>query len=159
MREKAEHIEAFEVWYANSRSSPRVAEHVRVSERHVRRWAEELGWHAKADERDAEAAKILEREAINRKAAMLKRHAQAGQLAVQRAIEKLAKHEIVETRDALAALKLGIEIERSVEDLPTQQIDVHIHDSTTELAARLAARAARRRESGIDSGAEPEGSD
>lgn len=123
-RETDRHLAAFEYWYANGRSSRKTAEHVAVSERHVQRWSTELDWHARADARDQEAFKQAEREAINRRAKVLREQRLAGELMRRRGVEHLTEHKIKETRDAIAAITKGVELERSAEHLPSFIFDL-----------------------------------
>jgi hypothetical protein len=111
--------EAFEHWYANGRSSRKTAEHVKVSDRHVQRWMADWDWHARADARDQEAFKQAEREAINRRAKTLEEHRRAGELMRRRGEERLRKHEIETSGDAIRAIKEGVILERQAEHLPT----------------------------------------
>lgn len=118
-RETQRHREAFEAWYGEHRSAPKAAERLRICERVLREWAVRYGWQARADARDAEAARLADADAIRRRAEMLTRHRQAGELLVRRGMEYHAKRPIERAADATQAIQRGIEIERTAEGLPS----------------------------------------
>ncbi len=74
-----------------------------------------------------------------------KTHLQAGELLRLRGVEYLSKHELTNARDAIMALKIGIEIERQCDLLPpwvfailTASLD-ELAYMQTDLEARRAA--------------------
>jgi hypothetical protein len=143
-------MEAFEFWYGGDRTIQPVADRFNVSYQAVKAWATAFTWRDRAAERDAEVQRRLDREAINRKAQMLREHRMAGELARRRAVENLRNHAINETRDALAALKLGIEIERQVEQLPQYLLQVlEMNDDQALALQRQLMEAVERDRAGI----------
>ena len=75
---------------------------------------------------------------------MLKRHRQAAELMQRRGIERLAKNEIASDRDALAAIKEGVSLERQVEGMPSWVVEI-LNADESELQRRYAELDARRR--------------
>jgi hypothetical protein len=116
--ETTRHKDAFELWYANNRSFSKIRQQVAVPERTFFNWVEWYGWHARADARDAEAAAIADREAIQRRAEMLRRHRQAGELLTRRGMEYYARQAVAKGTEAIAAIGKGVELERTAEGLP-----------------------------------------
>lgn len=100
-------------------------------------WARNFNWVIRAaayDEYvDAQARKVLEREAIKRRADMLKRHALLGKVLQQKSAAYLDKHGIDKSSDAISAAKIGTEMERKAEGLPEYMMEV-VNADDSELA-------------------------
>jgi transposase len=160
-RERQRHIDAFEIWYSSDRSRRTVAERLSVSEQAVAVWISEFKWHARADARDQEAAKQAEKQAIQRRASILAEQAKAGELLRRRGVEYFVKHEVEEGREAIAAIKEGVALERSAEGLPGFVLELMNYDEDQlraerdRLLRRLPAALDRAAVSGEDE-AEPE---
>jgi hypothetical protein len=145
VRETKRHRDAFEVWYSANRNSVPVQERFRVSERSALLWSALFQWHARADERDAEAARQANEEAIRSRVQRLKEHQQAGELLRRRGVLYFSarnekggwQNEILEPTPAIRAIKEGIAIERQAEGMPDYLIRV-LTMSEDELKADLA---------------------
>jgi hypothetical protein len=112
------HFAAFNCWHQADRSWRAVAQEFGVSENTVYLWMQAFGWHARADTRDREAAKLAERAAVARRARILESQAKAGELLLRRGVEHLAKTPIENTNDAIRAIKEGVALQRQAEGLP-----------------------------------------
>lgn len=154
-RETPRQRQAFEAWYAADCSAPKIAETFRVNERCIREWAERYGWHARADARDAEAQVKVDRDAITRRVAMLKRHREAAEVAFRRSVQGLAEHKPDSFRDAMGGLKTSIDLERQVDGLPDYVLQI-LNAGPEELDRIVADLDARRREA-LGAGAEATG--
>lgn len=135
MARKSKHrqqIEAFEVWYALDRDFNQTLQKLAENEekapslRTLYLWAEQLGWIAKADGRDKVAEERAAKEAIKRKAAMLKRHSEMGRVLQNAGLRYFDSHnKQVETgQQAISAISKGVEIERTSEGLPAWIVDL-----------------------------------
>lgn len=87
---------------------------------------------------DTQARKVLEREAIKRRADMLKRHALLGKVLQQKSAAYLDKHGIDKSSDAISAAKIGTEMERKAEGLPEYMMEV-VNADDSELARQYHA--------------------
>lgn len=134
-RETARHQEAFEVWYTGDRDYGAVQRQFSVSEKSVFNWAEWFGWRGRADRRDREAAQRADRDAIRRRADMLRRTRQAGELMVARGTERLQKHALSKDSDAIAAIVKGADVWRTAEGLPTGALAILNAENLDALAA------------------------
>lgn len=117
-RETARHHQAFEAWYNANRYFQGITKSYQITEKTARNWADRFDWQARADARDREAADKADRDAIKRRAAMLTRCRQAGELMVARGVERLQKGPIETDGAALSAIVRGIEVWRTAEGLP-----------------------------------------
>lgn len=94
----------------------------RVVAGYFRAWAANHNWVGRARAYDefvnAEAQKKIDREAIQRRAEIIKRHALTGKVLQQRGIKYLEEHGVDKSTDAIAAIKTGVAIERQAESLP-----------------------------------------
>jgi hypothetical protein len=101
----------------------------------------ELDWHARADARDREAAKRMEREAIRRRVRVLDDQRKAGELMRRRGVEYLTQAKIESAADAVRAIKEGVALERSAEGMPGAGLPEFIFEmlvmSDVELHAEL----------------------
>ncbi len=117
-RETFRHREAFEAWYAVARNYTKTCQKVTVSRKVLYDWAERFAWHQRADRRDREAQRIADGAATVALAQRIEAQRKAGTALRLRGMEYLSKHEITNARDALTAIKIGIEIERQADLLP-----------------------------------------
>ena len=110
------------------RSTVRVAETLHKSVGLINRWSGQHQWveRVRAYDQyiDAQAQKKAERDAITRKAKMLERHASIGRVLQTKAVEHLQAHQIDQTKDAIAAARLGVDLERKSEGLPEYLIEI-----------------------------------
>lgn len=150
--ETGDHHAAFERWYENDRHTPEVAKEFRVTERTVREWAARFDWNTRADRRDREAADRADRDAIRRRAAMLIKCRQAGELMVSRGIERLAKHPLESDQVAISAIKTGSDVWRTAEGLPAWAVE--IMEAGPEELERLERDLDNRRSAALGSGEE-----
>jgi prefoldin subunit 5 len=144
-REYLHHLEAFEVWYQANRSFRITSEKLGKANNTLRDWALWFDWKIRADERDAEAIALAEKEAIARRVEMLRRHRQAGELLVRRGVEHFVRNQIEKAADATAAIKAGVDLERTAEGMPAWVTEVLNADADT-IAQRIAELESRRRE-------------
>lgn len=117
--------EAFSVYrdLGTSRSIEQVARSLSKSDQLIKRWSYTHDWVQRVtaydDYIDAQARVKLERDAIRRKADMLKRHTDTG-----RALQSWGLTYVKDNRkpdkssDAITAIKTGVEMERKSEGLP-----------------------------------------
>jgi hypothetical protein len=92
-------------------------------------WAADNQWVIRARDYDAfideQAQRKAERDAITRKAQMLNRHAGIGRVLQTKALEHLQKaNSIDKAVDAIAAARLGVDMERKAEGLPEWILEV-----------------------------------
>lgn len=127
--------EAFAFWYAADRDYQRTAQYAQVTETTVYSWHARHGWALRAASLDEEAEALARQQMVNRRAAMLTRHQQLGELLGVRGGEYLAANRIDNARDAIVAIKTGIEIERTTEGLP-QWVERIINANDEELLER-----------------------
>ena len=85
--------------------------------------------------RDAEIAQIQEQKAIKARVKRLDDQAKAGTLLRVRGTQHLIKNEIEGTRDAMTAIKMGIEIERQSDGMPDIYVRIANATSLEELNA------------------------
>lgn len=142
--ETARHHEAFEVWYEADRDFDKVGKTLTVSRQTVYNWADWFGWAERADRRDSEVQALAARQAIKRKADLLKRQQRAGELMTRRGVEWFAKNEIGTAKDATAAVKTGIELERQAEGLPDWVVEI-LNAPEEQLTRRFDELDSRRR--------------
>jgi transposase len=76
-RETRRHVQAFEAWLRAGRRCPKVAARFGISERSLRRWIVQWDWHARADDRDHEAAVRAEQRGIRERVRQLQAEQQA----------------------------------------------------------------------------------
>jgi len=118
--------EAFTVYrdLGMGRTLERVSATLQKSVTMLGRWSSQYRWIERAaaydDYIEAQARKKNERDAIRRKADMLKRHALTGKVLQQKGVKYLDEtpKPIDRAQDAIAAIRTGIEIERKAENLP-----------------------------------------
>lgn len=124
-----------------NRSQEAVCKHLNKSRQLLSRWSVDYRWLERAAAYDAhvdaEARKLLEREAIKRKADMLKRHALLGKVLQQKSATYLDKHGIDKSSDAIAAARVGVDMERKAEGLPEYLMEV-VNADDSELARQYA---------------------
>lgn len=89
---------------------------------YFKQWSSDYNWVSRAavydDYVDAQARKKFEADAIKRKADMLRRHALSGKVLQQKGIDYLSQHGVDKSTDAIAAVRVGVEMERKSEGLP-----------------------------------------
>lgn len=106
----------------------RYSETDKITPGYIRKWAVTYEWveRTRAYDQyiDAQAQKKAERDAITRKAKMLERHAALGRVLQTKAIEHLQANKIDQPKDAIAAARLGVDLERKSEGLPEYLIEI-----------------------------------
>lgn len=129
--ESVKAYEAFAIYrdMGVGRSLEAVAQKLNKSVTLMGRWSGQYDWVNRAgaydDYIEAQARKKLERDAIRRKADMLKRHAEIGRFMQSKGVEYLKQgNSLDKASDAIGAIKSGVEMERKSEGLPEYLIEV-----------------------------------
>lgn len=109
-------------WQRYSKSDKRVPGY-------FKQWSATYNWVERAaaydDHIEAEARKVIERDAIKRKADMLKRHAQTGKALQSFGLTYLNdKKQPDKAADAISAIKSGVDMERKSEGLPEYLLEI-----------------------------------
>lgn len=139
--ESVKAYEAFTIYrdLGTNRTLENVATKLSKSETLINRWSFTYAWVDRAaawdDHIEAEARKRVERDAIKRKADMLKRHADVGRFMQTKGIEKLRADGIDKSSDAITAIKTGVTMERQSEGLPEYLLEI-VNASDDELQRR-----------------------
>lgn len=160
-------FEAFALYrdLGTNRTTDAVARQLSKSLALIQRWSAQYAWVERVAVYDAyidaQARKQLERDAIKRKADMLKRHALLGKVLQQKSAAYLDKHGIDRSSDAIAAARVGVDMERKAEGLPEYLMEVMNADDS-ELARQYAELLAQVSHSGsgdAEAGDAPAGTD
>jgi hypothetical protein len=116
----------FLIWYKNGCPSLRKLAPIvpissvgkRATEWALRTWYKKDEWKKRADGMDAEVSREINKEAIEEKILMLKRHADAAGHLVKLGLDYLDNHDIDKAADAIRAITVGIEQERAARGMP-----------------------------------------
>jgi hypothetical protein len=116
----------FLIWYKNGRPSLRKLAPIlpiasvgkRATEWALRAWYKKDEWKKRADGMDSEVSREMNKEAIEEKILMLKRHADAAGRLVKLGLDYLDNHNIDKSADAIRAISVGIEQERAARGMP-----------------------------------------
>jgi hypothetical protein len=116
----------FLIWYKNGRPSLRKLSKILpvssvgrpASEWALRTWYKSEEWKKRADGMDAEVSREINKEAIEEKILMLKRHADAAGSLVKMGIDYLKSHDLDKSADAIRAVAVGMEQERAARGMP-----------------------------------------
>ena len=108
-------------WYQEGRPTPVKLLNNLVTDEYGRKphplaiatWRRDELWDVWADELDSKVMAVAEDSLIIQKAEMLKRHAQVGWLMIDKGMEFLASGTFDSSSSAVAAIKAGVEIERT----------------------------------------------
>ena len=108
-------------WYQEGRPTPGKLLSNLVTDEYGRKpnpivismWRKNELWDIWADELDSRVMQVAEDSLIVQKAEMLKRHAQVGWLMIDKGMEFLASGTFDSSSSAVAAIKAGVEIERT----------------------------------------------
>lgn len=143
--ESSKAYDAFVVYrdLGSSRSTDQVSQKTSKGIALIQRWSASYNWVERAaaydDHIEAEARKLIERDAIRRKADMLKRHADIGRFMQSKGVEYLKKDKALDkSSDAITAIKSGVEMERKSEGLPEYLLEI-VNADDDELARRYNA--------------------
>lgn len=117
-RETPKHTEAFEAWYQLGRNFTKVSKHLTVSRPTLYSWADWFDWQERADGRDKKAKQLADEEAAKERAERQKRRRRAAELLTARGVKYFAENEIDTPRDAIQAIKAGLENERKEDGVP-----------------------------------------
>lgn len=107
------------------------------------RWRDRYHWVERAELLDIGVTHEIEKQAIKEKVEMLNRHAEAGKLMTDKAVDYLNKHDITKTNDAIKMLVQGVQIERASRGLPlalsklADLADEQLLNQINELATRM----------------------
>jgi hypothetical protein len=118
LQETSKHLEAFEAWYARGRNGDQTAAALGCNHETIRRWARAFDWHARADERDAQFKEQAQKTALERNGELVKRHNEACDVLISKGVEHLLHNPIDNARDAITAVRYGIELQRRTMELP-----------------------------------------
>lgn len=110
-----------QTWYQNDRVGPAKLRELVPPDEHGRkpspvvitRWRKEELWDIWADELDSRVMSQVEDTLIVQKAEMLKRHATVGWMMIDKGMEFLVSGTFDSSSSAVAAIKAGVEIERT----------------------------------------------
>jgi hypothetical protein len=117
--------EAFQVWAENGgRNWQLIAEKTGISERTLLRWANLFSWSEKLLERESQIYRESEERIVAERRKRLDDQLTLGTTLRRRAFQYLLTHEIEKTSDAIAAARVGIEIERQADTLPTYLLEI-----------------------------------
>jgi hypothetical protein len=116
----------FLIWYKNGRPSLRKLAPIlpiasvgkRATEWALRAWYKKDEWKKRADGMDAEVSREINKEAIEEKILMLKRHADASGKLIKMGVDYLEEHGITKGVDAIRAVTKGMEMERAARGMP-----------------------------------------
>ena len=116
----------FLIWYKNGCPSLRKLAPIipissvggRATEWALRAWYKKDEWKKRADGMDAEVSREINKEAIEEKILMLKRHADAAGRLVRLGLDYLDNHGIDKSADAIRAIAVGVEQERAARGMP-----------------------------------------
>lgn len=110
--------EAFFIWYNSGCPPLTELSKMLPSERNtypgyqtVVIWHREDGWDHRAKELDMEIQKKIQRETIDARVEMFKRHAEIGKEMLEKGIEYLNKNGLDDSKAAISAIKVGSQIE------------------------------------------------
>ena len=78
----------------------------------VRRWKETRGWDERADALDAEISVQKDRQIIDMRMEMFKKHAEIGGQLIEKGISYLQEHGVENSNSAIRAIDLGLSTER-----------------------------------------------
>jgi len=155
-RQTDRHREAFRVWWAADRDVQAVCRQFAVHRNSVLKWREWFGWDERADGLDADFQARENRKAVARRLKMQEDHRRAGEALRKRGVQYHVMHEITTARDATQAIKVGVDIERTAEGLPTDILELWNADTDT-LRARAAQIIAEASEGAGDDTGDPGG--
>ncbi len=128
IRETAKHHAAFWDWYALERNYTRTKSKLNVSNVTLNDWIKKFGWHARADEVDRKAQAKYEAKTINerakRQAEMIENHYKYGTNLVSVGGNYLQKNGVDSGGQAIQAVKIGVEIQRTAEGLATGKQEI-----------------------------------
>lgn len=136
--ETEKHKKMFEVWYLNKRNITLTARQLGVSHMPIRRYSEWFDWDKKANQRDIElGVKATNDEIIVDKCIeVVERHKEISKALLGIGMKFLEENGVETARDALAAIKLGMEMERKSFDLPD-----YVKEITSKTDQELVRRA------------------
>jgi len=117
-RETQKHQSAFEAWYEAGCSFRKISQILAVPERTLYDWAKWFDWHDRASRRDAEIRRLTDQATIRECARRVEEHLKSGTLLRTRGTEYLLNNKISTAREALQAIRIGIEIERQADPFP-----------------------------------------
>jgi len=112
------HLRAFEVWYNCSQSLTQASKILGVGPTTLMRWRDRFGWVERAEARRQTEKERADQIAADRASDMLETHFDAADILLQAGITYLKEHPIDNARDAINAIKLGIELQRRTREMP-----------------------------------------
>lgn len=112
--------QTFYLWYKGGRkisqkfanSLPEDEKGQRPTFKTVEKWRDSYGWIDRADTLDADISNALQKDVINERVEMYRRHVELADSLLEKGKKFLEEHPIDEMSDALKAISLGVEIHR-----------------------------------------------
>lgn len=127
-KETAKHIAAFLAWYELDRSFDETRIKIRVNKNSLAEWIKKFDWHRKADEIDAKAfakaQKLIIEKNGKRTAEMIENHYKYGASLINIGGGYLKEKGVDTGGQAIQAVKIGVDIQRTAEGFATQGLDV-----------------------------------
>jgi len=122
--ETKEQRKAFEFYFRLDRpSKSAVARKFKRNISTVNAWAKKFKWDKKIIERNEKTDEILKVRIAEASAEMTERHLKAAKKCVERGLENLEQKALVKPRDAIAAIKVGVDVERITRGEVTERVD------------------------------------
>lgn len=84
----------------------------------IANWKREFGWNQRADEQDEFIRKEVEREIVEEKVRMFKRHAEDARKLQQAGWDFIEDHGVNNASQALKAIEIGLKVERESRGIP-----------------------------------------
>jgi hypothetical protein len=142
---RAQKEAAFQVWYRMGRPAflkvsvelSQNPEFGYVSNAAIGYWAKQFGWEMRADELDAEAQAQTERDMIQERADMIKRHKSVARLLLTKGVAFIKDNEVTSDHAAMRAIESAVAMERQAVGLP--EIQIALERMTDEAIERFIA--------------------
>ena len=127
-KETAKHIAAFWAWYELERNFKETLSKVVVSEPSLAKWIKRFDWHKRADDLDAKqlerASKLIIEKNGKRLADMIENHYKYGANLINIGGAYLQQKGVETGGQAISAVKIGVDIQRTAEGLATEKQDI-----------------------------------
>ena len=140
--ETAQQLAIFESWYDGGKTFRETSGKFGIPENTLYDYARRYGWYLRAETRHAAAAKIADTAATRKTAEFLIRQQEAGYLLQVKGIQHLIENDITDTRTAITAIKIGLDIERQALGMPdwiTRILEADTETINAEIAVLEAA--------------------
>jgi hypothetical protein len=135
-KETGKHREAFLTWYELDRHFDNTATELRVSNNTLAAWIKKYDWHDRADKLDEKAyskqAEKVASEKAKKQSEMIENHFKYGTNLISVGGSYLTRKGVDSGAQAVAAIKAGVEIQRTAEGLSTGQQTLNIGNKPGE---------------------------